>query len=179
MSRLFIIEGADCTGKSTLARYMSRTLQAAYMHACGKQSLHTAMEDYHMSILDNVRVCLDSNIHVILDRHWPSEWCYGRTLRMHISAGYRYSNIWEKLSDMDPHYVFCFRNNAHDIQVSSPDNDHPYCSSDYAQVYGEYKALCTDMELGKIFAIDKPRITRHQFEEWKDKPGEFIEKVMV
>lgn len=164
MNDLYIIEGADCTGKSTLARYMSKHLLAGYIHATGKKSLHTGMSDYHLSILDSVQVMLDNGIPVVLDRHWPSEWCYGRTLRLSVSAGYRYDEVWKRLSDMNPHYIFCFSDGAHDRQISSPDNDHPYCSTDYAMVYGEYRALCTDMELGKLFKLDRPRITKFNME---------------
>jgi len=146
MSKLIIVEGADCTGKSTLAKFIARELRAAYFHAVGKKNLHQGMTEYHVNMVENALVCLDvSDMNVVFDRHWPSEVVYGQILR--VAMHDRYYEIHKVLHMLDMvkpthelHYIFCTSNEAHNRQMVDQ-TDHPYTSEEFAQIYGEYEAL--------------------------------------
>jgi thymidylate kinase len=81
MSRLFIIEGVDSTGKSTLARTLALERQAVYLHASGHRDLHDSMFAHHKNLLEIAEVNLQMGHDVVMDRHWPSEYAYAGVLR--------------------------------------------------------------------------------------------------
>lgn len=146
--RLFIIEGADGTGKTTLAKFIARKLGAAYFHATGHKSLHAAMPAYHHNILDNAKVCMEvSGISVVLDRHWPSEECYGRTLRFEkfVTSAYSIGEMFAKATTLKAMHVFCFSDTALMRQCANPDPTHPYTMEQYKKVYEEYLRVAKHM----------------------------------
>jgi len=85
MKRLFIIEGPDCSGKTTLAKRIAMMRNAMYIHATGSGKLFAAMLDYHLSIVKNASINLSNGHDVVLDRLWPSEYVYGQIQRPTLS----------------------------------------------------------------------------------------------
>lgn len=80
MKGIVILEGPDCTGKSTLARKLVETFNGVYIHATWSEQLARAMWDYHLQIVnDAVRQCDDRL--VVVDRLWLSEVIYGAVYR--------------------------------------------------------------------------------------------------
>lgn len=157
--KLIIVEGADCTGKTSLAKFIARRLNMIYLHASGHKSLHPGMLAYHLELIKSVEFNVSLGRAVVMDRLWPSEWCYGRVLRAHVSEHYKYDRVWKALAPLRPTYIFCFSDKAHDRQIADPDNDHTYDSSEYSMIYGEYRALYTDMTVSRRLKIDQNETT--------------------
>jgi thymidylate kinase len=167
--QLFIIEGPDSTGKSSLAKFIALKRKAVYSHASGKKSLHFAMLDYHVNMIENANVNLSNGHDVVFDRHWPSEWCYGQVLRKHVSDRYYdFGVIDQLLRNIFPIYIFCeshesFKRHA----MSHDDTDHKYQKEQYVQICGEYNMLA-----------EKIKPFRYSIEEHGTDMGKFLEGVM-
>lgn len=149
--RLFIIEGADSTGKTTLSRRIARHLGAVYIHATGSRPLYEtmgAMTAYHQNIIDNARVNMLHGLRVVLDRHWPSEMCYGPVLRplLHGREKYPHMKFRKALIELDVRYIFCFSDDACDRQLADKTTDHPYRKPMYNAVYRNYEALYKELK---------------------------------
>lgn len=141
--QLFIIEGSDCSGKTTLAKSICAIASCAYLHARGDKSLHLAMTAYHQSLTECAEVTLHSNCSVVLDRHWPSEVVYGTVFRKHVLDRYDLRKVVSDIEILSPTYIWCHSDKAAERQQKDP--NHPYGKSEFAQVVGEYKSLYTSM----------------------------------
>lgn len=79
---IIIIEGADGTGKTALAKKLCEELNAEYIHATWNRELDSRMVEYQMGI-----VCYAAKHYsitscpVIIDRLWLSEAVYGQIFR--------------------------------------------------------------------------------------------------
>lgn len=104
---MIILEGVDSTGKSTLSKYLAKELNAHYMHASGHKSLYPSMFEHHKNLLDNAEVNLDNGHDVVIDRHWPSELCYGSVLRPELVDKYDYLAMIERLRSLNAVYIYC------------------------------------------------------------------------
>lgn len=145
MSKLYIIEGPDCSGKTSLAKFICRVKPAAYFHASGAKSLHLAMLDYHLSIIESAKVTLEMGINVVLDRLWPSEYVYGQVLRSHVSDRvYDFQKVLVALEDLHPTYVWCCDDLIHTRHQEQADPDHPYDVSEFSTIVAEYRDLAED-----------------------------------
>lgn len=135
--RIFIIEGPDCSGKTTLARAMANTLNAAYFHATFKAAPQSQVA-YELNILDNAEICRSvSGLHVVLDRHWPSEQIYGDVLRKKVTPGL--NSVFSQCVFMNVVYVFCTGDlNRYLLNV---DSDHPYTDEQYLALQYAYCKL--------------------------------------
>lgn len=159
--KMIIVEGADSTGKTSLAKFIARRLGMVYLHASGHKTLHPGMLAYHLELIRSAEFNILLGRGVVFDRLWPSEWCYGRILRSHISEHYLYDRVWDALRIYDPAYIFCFSDKAHERhEANHEDQDHRYCVSEYAQIYGEYKHLCSDMQLGSKMQLGEAAAER-------------------
>lgn len=137
--KLIILEGPDCTGKSTLGRYIAAHLPAFYIHASGDKSLHHAMLAYHMSIIDVAKVNLRMEHSVIIDRLWPSELVYGSIFRPNLSDRvYDFEKVVTAVQELDPLYIFCGDDESHIRHQKNIDPSHPYTLTQYEQVCDSY-----------------------------------------
>jgi thymidylate kinase len=142
MSKLIIIEGPDSTGKSSLAKFMAREMRSVYVHASGDKSLHDEMLRYHQTLLTDAKVNLDNGLNVIMDRHWPSEWCYGRILRPHLADRYGFKYVEEMLLHLEPIYIFCHSATAFERHFEiHKQEDHSYTRDDFKKIVDEYRKL--------------------------------------
>lgn len=89
---IFVIEGPDCAGKSTLAGKLAKHTNAKIIHATYR--FKGRMGLYHWAILRKA-VRMAEHSPVILDRWWPSEIAYGNTYRNGPEPGYD----WKELRD--------------------------------------------------------------------------------
>lgn len=82
MNGLIIVEGPDCTGKTTLCNYLMRTClpQPVYLHATYPYEGTDDVRVYHLNLLERA-IRLSEKTLVILDRLWPSELIYGTIYR--------------------------------------------------------------------------------------------------
>lgn len=111
--RLIICEGVDSTGKSTLASQLAVRMNACYHHASGHKSLHFGMYEHHKNILDCAEINLANGHNVVLDRHWPSEFCYASVLRPELVDKYKFGEMVDRLGRLGSngqhtvHYIHC------------------------------------------------------------------------
>lgn len=73
---IILIEGADSSGKSTLARALVERYDAAYLHSTVRRDIWR----WHVGALRYALRLADTRL-VVLDRLWPSELCYGEAYR--------------------------------------------------------------------------------------------------
>lgn len=142
---LFIIEGPDCSGKSSLAAFICQKYGAAYMHASGAKPLHSAMEAYHLSLIESARKTLSFGVSVVMDRLWPSEYCYGEILRPGMLCKYDFTKVLIALHDLKPVYVFCGDPQNTIRHGANMDPDHPYRAEQFLQICSEYAGLEADL----------------------------------
>jgi thymidylate kinase len=145
-ARLFIIEGPDCSGKSTLVRQIAVQRDALYLHASGKKCFHTSMLDYHQELLTAAIDNLANGHDVVMDRFWPSELVYGQLLRPHVSDRvYDFADIFQQLSGYPTTYVMCDDPEIHERHAKEQDPDHPYDRSQFVSIVESYRNLTTEM----------------------------------
>ncbi len=76
MRGIVLLEGADSSGKSTLARYLVVKHGAKYIHSTVRKDVWR----FHVGALRLAIRCSQDRL-VVLDRHWISELAYGRVFR--------------------------------------------------------------------------------------------------
>lgn len=79
MAVTVILDGPDGTGKSTLAEYMAKEMDAAVIHASFNKTWD--MKNYHIILMESALDFNSIGISVILDRWAPSEAVYGPVFR--------------------------------------------------------------------------------------------------
>jgi hypothetical protein len=147
-NRLFIIEGPDCSGKTTLAKFLSHKLDMVYMHMSGHPALHRAMPEYHQQTLDSIEWNMKENgMRFVLDRSWPSEWVYGREFRTHLVDRFPFKEFQDRLQGLGAKYVFCMDDKIEERHAAEhvPKNHLPYDRSDFHGVVVGYQILMTTM----------------------------------
>lgn len=166
-SQLFIVEGPDAVGKTTFARHLAKELGGVYNHTTCTSKLAPAMLDYQLNVLSNAQINLNAGHHVVLDRLWPSEACYGPVLRPDTMIDPQ--RIRMVTSNLDPVYIFCLHEHGVDAAIkqheANLDPAHPYNQEVYMQIYRGYEVLAMAMQNttpGKdrvIMRYFDPRIT--------------------
>lgn len=147
--RLFIVEGPDNCGKSTLSEYIATRFNAVYWRLTSGQGLceHDAMRLYQANALDNAKVNIDLRRSVVLDRHWPSDQVYGKILRGRPSiSGELLSAVKQQCRGMNVIYINCWRDNAVMEHAKQKDPDHPYEDEVYAKVVASYQEFFAELE---------------------------------
>lgn len=154
--QLFIVEGPDACGKTTFAKELAHNLGGVYWHMTATKELAgLAQIDYQMNSIENVRDCLARGRHVVLDRSWPSEFCYGRILR-----GVEWESIEPLKTAMEflsPYFIYCMDKDAeaaserHKLML---DDAHPYNEEQYKAVYASYIDFIMDGEKSGAGGMD-------------------------
>lgn len=65
------------------------------------------MSAYHNHILHNAEINLENGHNVVLDRHWPSEYAYGRVLRPRFADNYDFDKMMVRADHLNPIYIYC------------------------------------------------------------------------
>ena len=89
---VFVIEGPDSAGKTTLANKLAKMTNAKIIHATYR--FKGRMGLYHWAILRKA-IRMSEHSPVIIDRWWPSEVVYGNTYRNGPEPDYS----WEELHE--------------------------------------------------------------------------------
>jgi thymidylate kinase len=140
------------------------------------------MTDYQLNAVENVEANLRAGRHVVLDRHWPSEHCYGSHLRKETMIDV--NPVRQALTELDPTYIFCMdqdgANAAADRHELHLDPAHPYKREDFVAIYQNYRDLITGMREGgepvhvRRFLVDPD--TRKRVESDRDFIGDIRAK---
>lgn len=101
---VFVLEGPDGGGKTTLAKTLQAKLGAHYLHSTYK--FKGKMAAYHYAQLRKA-LRLAQTKPVVLDRWWPSEIVYGNTYRDGPEKGYFYKDLHKVGKLYGFSYVFC------------------------------------------------------------------------
>ena len=75
---IYILEGPDGTGKTTLAKKICEKFDAGYTHLTYRWK--PQIFDYHTAVMKLAGKWAQTH-NVIIDRWWPSEACYATTYR--------------------------------------------------------------------------------------------------
>lgn len=73
---IIVLDGADATGKTTLANHFREAYGAKYLHL----RVHSKMWKWHLAAVDRAARLADDHL-VVIDRLWLSEQAYGQTFR--------------------------------------------------------------------------------------------------
>lgn len=130
MSNIYVLEGADGTGKSTLAEYIAKELNGMVFHAVYDKDID--MREYHEYLLIAARKLVKLGIPVILDRWALSELIYGKVFR----DGPSYDAEWLLHQD-DLIYIYCRNDNVVSNHLSNM-KDRKELYDDMAQIAVEY-----------------------------------------
>ncbi len=155
--KLIILEGPDCSGKTTLAEQLME-LGFVYFHGTHLGSSATIVQyaRFHESMLADIKKNLEFGHNVVVDRHWPSHLCYNNsggidsffTNEEGYAEGYgkKMDEIVRSLGGM---YVFCLTDKCLELHAANVDPDHPYDDGFFRQVYQRYKSLYLAMSKRK------------------------------
>lgn len=154
---LFIIEGPDTCGKTTFAKSLSAHLgESVYWHMTCTKTLAPAMLDYQLSAVENAKVNLGHGKHVVFDRLWPSELCYGKILRPDTMINP--DRIRTEVSELEPVYIFCLDSVSGEAGADRAvkrhkahlDPAHPYDDAPFKAIYMEYLNLSGKMRMHPV-----------------------------
>ena len=107
MNKIYILEGPDGTGKSTLASEIVEQIKGHVSHCSYDKSWN--IEEYHRSIIEVARK-LAQYQPVVIDRWAPSEFVYGTVFRNNVS--YNTSNLIERFFDDNIVWIYCRNDDA-------------------------------------------------------------------
>ncbi len=110
-NQLLILEGSDCSGKTTLANKIIDFYgkdNCNYIHS----SFHKKMDVLkdHTQTLDEAIGNLKNYTITILDRHWISECIYGKVYRQGCSYGNEAINFHNRIMQYNGQYILCLPN---------------------------------------------------------------------
>ena len=152
---LILLEGPDCSGKTTLARALCDNLQAHYIHSSYTSGLDVMA--YHKNHIDTAIDYLQDGP-VIIDRLYPSEMVYGRAFRNNIYEesstvetpwGTKYLELHNKLESLGTIHIYCIPSKlqkAIERYTKNIDTDHPFGSDKWEEIYMLYNLLYIHME---------------------------------
>lgn len=156
--RVIIVEGPDGMGKTSLARFLARRLNALIFHATAK-GIQNDQAGYLLNILHNV----EENIalhecNIVLDRHWPSESAYGPVLRPGKVANV--AQCFSKCVELQAQYIFCMPFDTNSI-LRFVDKQEPGDATlgQYQEIVANYSKLMNTM------ACDSVRVKPYYIEE--------------
>lgn len=104
---IYILEGPDGVGKSTLAHKIAKITKGHILHCSYKKSWD--IEEYHEDILE-AAILLDEYQSVVIDRWAVSEHVYGTVFRG--QPIYNVLNFIKKHNTNDFKWIYCHNDNA-------------------------------------------------------------------
>ena len=140
---MIIIDGADCTGKTTLARSICEALGAQYLHCSFDKRWN--MEEYHRLMLHTAgKLEQIANVPVVMDRWALSEHAYGNAYR----DGPAYDTLTlmqEAVDAYSPTFIYCRTDHAAATHAYMRDN-RKEMFDEISSVIAEYDKI---IELGQ------------------------------
>lgn len=102
--QIYVVEGPDCSGKTTLVDAMVKQLGAAKLHLTYR--FKNRMDLYHRWAIEKA-IALSHHQPVIIDRWWPSEIVYARAFRVRTQWP-RNARAFDRIGRYaDVRYIFC------------------------------------------------------------------------
>lgn len=138
--QLYILEGPDAAGKSTLATNMADRNNGNVFRCTYNRKLGEVIVEYFDSVLDNAEECLARGRSMVIDRHWPSEWVYGGLQGRTVLSNEEASRLDGRIKALGGVYIFC----SDDVPTQCTrhklmkDPQHPYSDDLYTRVCGGY-----------------------------------------
>lgn len=166
--KIFIVEGPDNCGKSTLAKEIAKRVGGNYWHMTSGPGLddHRAMSRYQLDALKNAEINLELGNTTVFDRHWPSDQVYGLELRDRPSLDF--DQMMMESMRLRIVFVFCHRHNAVKEHEKNQDPDHPYDSESYARIVDGYRDLHRLMEV----EIPDARVVGYHLDNFIGRPSQ-------
>jgi len=109
MARVLVLEGADCSGKTTLANNIVSFLgqdNVEYIHSTYQQDMDV-FNHHRMNIIRAQEAMASGKSVVVLDRHWISECVYGSEYRSGCSYAPAEEKFHKRLQELDARYIMC------------------------------------------------------------------------
>lgn len=106
-ARIYVIDGADGVGKTTLAKSIQRETGAAVIHCSYKKGLD--VERLHRGVLESAKLLGRLGVSTVIDRFAPSEEVYGKVFRG--GASYNTEALMEELP-FNTELIYCRNENA-------------------------------------------------------------------
>lgn len=142
---LIIVEGPDCSGKTTLAKYLAREYHAAYFKMTRTKELRGSllMYDYMRTMQATIEWNIQNGTTVILDRCWISEFCYSLAVRIedHLYWKAYWPELHRHILSMCGLYVFCERSDVIQAHREHENSEHPYTDEQIRDIAAIYKAF--------------------------------------
>lgn len=108
---IYVLEGPDGVGKSTLAEEISKIKGATVVHPYYNKRWN--MQEYHTAFIQFAEHCNDFEIPVVLDRWAPSEFVYGHVFRKGESFDTRsLIDYYRELLKDELVFIYCRNDNA-------------------------------------------------------------------
>lgn len=138
--QLYILEGPDAAGKSTLATNIADHNNGQVFRCTWSPKLGAAIVPYFDSVLDNAKECLARGRSMVIDRHWPSEWVYGNLQGRETMSNANASRLDGRIKEMGGVYVLCGDDTRAQVarHAKMRDPSHPYDDAFYTRVVGGY-----------------------------------------
>lgn len=152
--KLFIIEGPDGSGKTTLSHALQRATKGVLIHgrSMGDNSKRLdnerIMKRYHESLLEIMELNLQVGHSVIVDRHWVSHLCYNLNLTAAQHAQY-WAGFQPRLEALGAKYIFALDPSYLEVHRANIDPDHPYPDGYLEKVYQQYLTIFPTFKANK------------------------------
>ncbi|MBL4908948.1 MAG: hypothetical protein JKX78_03845 [Alteromonadaceae bacterium] len=104
---IIVLEGPDCTGKTTLANHFVDTYGAKYIHGTWSEEAEQVQHTIIMEQIAEAVIIADAGGLVIIDRSWVSEFIYADVFRGGTSWPELAEDGFMELMANDAIYVFC------------------------------------------------------------------------
>lgn len=154
---IILLEGPDCSGKTTLAKKLCDYWKAQYFHSSYIKGLDVM--HYHRLVI-NQALYYAQNGPVVIDRLYPSEMIYGLQVRNNIynSSVKADDQPWLTIDYLEHHnrleavnaiHIYCIPGsitNALKRYTNNIDEDHPYDLNQWEKIYMLYNEWYLHME---------------------------------
>ena len=132
---IIIVDGIDCSGKTTLTQYLLKNLPKSLYLKSGMNGNNIKnrieMFDYYFDLINLLRV-YSKNYNIIVDRCYMSEFSYDFKRKKNNKGlkDYKYSNFQEfekLLKNLNTKYIYCFTS-LKEIEKKLKEKNDDYCN---------------------------------------------------
>ncbi len=137
---LIIVEGPDCVGKTTLAKYICKTLPAIYVK-CPSAMKGPEAPRHFDCVLDTAKFNIANGHTVVVDRLWPSEVIYSTACGRDQWGEALVKHFDDRVGLLNGLYVLCERSDVIEAHAKERDEDHPYGPQTFLKILEGYATL--------------------------------------
>lgn len=140
---LYIVEGPDCSGKTTYAKKLAQENKGVYFHQTCTKLLTPGLLDYQLNVLENVKIGLAEGQTWILDRGWPSDHVYAPIIRP--KADKITPRLRAITESFQPQYIFMEREDVEEAHEKEKSKAHPYPKKIFKRIVRGYRDLVDEL----------------------------------